>query len=95
MNKIFRFGYRPVLLLGADRELTIIISVFCAIILMYSFSIILAIFVISFWLITVKFLRMMGKADPLMRHVYRNHVKYKAVYLAKSSVFCKSKKIYR
>lgn len=94
MNKIFRFGWRHLLFLGADRELTIFLSLFCGIIIFYSFNIIVIIITVIIWFINMSFLKMMAKSDPLLRQVYRNHIKYKSIYLAKSTVFCKSSRRY-
>lgn len=95
MNKIYRFGWRPMLFLGADRELTIFLSLFCGIIIFYSFNIVVIIITVLIWFINMSFLKMMAKSDPHLRIVYRNHIKYKSIYLAKSSVFCKSNRVYK
>jgi Type IV secretory pathway, TrbD component len=95
MNKIYRFGWRPMLFMGADRELTIFLSLFCGIIIFYSFNIIVIIITIVIWFINMSFLKMMAKSDPQLRHIYRNHIKYKSIYLAKSSIFCKSNRVYK
>lgn len=95
MHRIYRFGWRPTLFMGADRELTILLSMFCGIAVFYSFNIILILITVVIWSINMKLLKMMASADPLMRQVYRNHIKYKSIYLAKSTVFCKSNKIYK
>lgn len=95
MNKIYRFGWRPMLFMGADRELTIILTMFCGIAMFYSFNIVVILITSIIWFVNMSLLRMMAKSDPLMRFVYKNHIKYKSIYLAKSSVFCKSNKIYK
>lgn len=95
MNKIYRFGWRPVFFLGGDRELTIILAMFCGIIMFYSFNIVVIIITMVIWFINMSFLKMMAKSDPLLRHVYINHIKYKSIYLAKSTVFCKSNRVYK
>lgn len=95
MNRIYKFGWRPILFLGADRQLTIFLSFFCGIIIFYSFNILVITITLFIWIINMFFLRMMAKSDPLMREVYKNHIKYKSVYLAKSTIFCKSNRIYK
>ena len=44
-----------------------------------------ALFGIAVWLVAVAALRMMAKADPLMRRVYIRHISYKTFYRATSS----------
>lgn len=95
MHRIYRFGWRPTLFMGADRELTILLSMFCGIAVFYSFNIILILITAIIWSVNMKLLKMMARADPLMRQVYRNHIKYKSIYLAKSTIFCKSNRIYK
>lgn len=94
-NKIYRFGWRPVLFMGGDRELVLMTALFSGMIMFYSFDPIL--FIISFILFSVslKAFRMMAKADPLMKNVYLRHMKYKEIYLAKSTPFVKTHKIYK
>ena len=40
---------------------------------------------VAVWLVAVAALRMMAKADPLMRRVYIRHISYKTFYRATSS----------
>lgn len=95
MNKIYRFGWRPMLFLGADRELTILLSIFSGITMFYSFNIVVIFITLMLWWICLYLLRLVAKSDPLMKYVYRNHIKYNNVYLAKSTPYCKSYKIYK
>lgn len=95
MHKIYRFGWRPTLFMGADRELTILLSMFCGIAIFYSFNIVIILITAGIWLFNMQLLKMMAKSDPLMRKVYRNHIKYNSIYLAKSTIFCKSSKTYK
>lgn len=77
---------RPHLLLGGDRELVLISGVLAAILIfavMAWWSIIAG---IVLWLVAVAVLARMGKADPLLRHVYLRHVRYWAFYPAKSKL---------
>jgi type IV secretion system protein VirB3 len=87
-----RSGHRDTLLLGADRELLLFSG-------LISFTLIYAgvtatsgrLFITAFgvvqWFIILHLLRMMGKSDPKMRHVYRRHRRYKAYYPARSTPF--------
>jgi len=77
---------RPHLLLGGDRELVLISGVLAAILIfavMAWWSIIAG---IALWLAAVAVLARMGKADPLLRHVYLRHVRYRAFYPSKSKL---------
>ncbi len=95
MNKIFKFGWRPVLFMGADRELTLITAFACLIVGVYSFSPLIIAVSITIWVVIVHFFRLMAKSDPLMRHVYVRHIKYNISYIAKSSFFCNSQRTYK
>lgn len=95
MNKIYRFGWRPVLFMGGDREMVLLSALSSGMIMFYSFDILLFSIAAIMFFISLKAFRMMAKADTLMRHVYLRHTKYKKVYLAKSTPFVKSNKIYR
>jgi type IV secretion system protein VirB3 len=77
---------RPHLLLGGDRELVLISGVLAAILIfavMTWWSILTG---VVLWLAAVAVLARMGKADPLLRHVYIRHVRYRAFYPAKSKL---------
>lgn len=81
--------------MGADRELTIMITMLCGVIIFYSLNIVIIGIAIAIWSVSLYFLRMMSKVDPIMRIVYVKHIKYKSVYLAKSTLFCKSSRKYK
>lgn len=77
---------RPHLVLGGDREL-----VLCAALLAAIFAFAVSTwwsFVLAtvLWLASVAILARMGKADPMLRHVYWRHVRYAAFYPAKSGM---------
>lgn len=95
MHKIYKFGWRPVLFLGADRELTLCLGLICGVVIFYSFSPIPIILALSVFLISHYLFRLMAKTDPLMRKVYLKHIKYQSFYPAKSSFFCQSNRIYK
>ncbi|HLH32096.1 MAG TPA: conjugal transfer protein TrbD [Terriglobia bacterium] len=78
--------HRPRLILGADRELVIFLGLLSSILifaLVTWWSVILG---IVLWLTGVSFLVAMGREDPLLRHVYLRHIKYRAFYPAKAGV---------
>jgi type IV secretion system protein VirB3 len=41
---------------------------------------------VAFWVGAVAVLQRMGKADPLLRHIYVRHIRHKASYPAKSGL---------
>jgi len=75
---------RPNLLLGGDRELVLVIAILAAMLVfavMKWWSVLAG---IALWLTAVGVLARMGKADPLLRHVYLRHIRYRSFYPAKS-----------
>ncbi|HTW64662.1 MAG TPA: conjugal transfer protein TrbD [Bryobacteraceae bacterium] len=77
---------RPNQILGGDRELVLIailISISLAFSLASWWGIVLS---VSFWVGAVAVLQRMGKEDPLLRHIYLRHVRYRAFYPAKSGL---------
>ncbi|QPC88934.1 conjugal transfer protein TrbD (plasmid) [Mesorhizobium sp. NBSH29] len=85
-SRIHRALSRPNLLLGADRELVVLLTGLAAIILIFvvltPYS---ALFGIAIWIVVVAALRMMAKADPMMRRVYARHIGYRPYYRASST----------
>ena len=45
---------------------------------------------VAFWVGAMAALQRMGKADPLLRHVYLRHIRYTAFYPAKSHLYSPS-----
>jgi type IV secretory pathway TrbD component len=77
---------RPHLVLGGDRELVFCAALLAAVLAFavstwWSFAL-----AIVLWLTSVAVLARMGKADPLLRHVYLKHVRSAAFYPAKSGI---------
>ncbi|MEO6012132.1 MAG: conjugal transfer protein TrbD [Devosia sp.] len=79
-SPIHRALSRPSLLLGADRELILVTGLIAAI----SAFVVLTWFAILFgaviWIVVVGVLRVMAKADPLMRQIYMRHIRYRPSY---------------
>jgi type IV secretory pathway TrbD component len=77
---------RPNQILGGDREL-VLIAILVSISLGFSLAswwgIVLS---VSFWVGAVALLQRMGKADPLLRHIYLRHIRYRSFYPAKSGL---------
>ncbi|TAV87052.1 conjugal transfer protein TrbD (plasmid) [Rhizobium ruizarguesonis] len=84
-NPIHRALSRPNLLMGADRELVLITALAAIILIFVVLTIYSALFGATLWIVIVAALRMMAKADPLMRRVYIRHMAYRPSYRATSS----------
>lgn len=84
---IHQSANRPNTLLGADRELVLMV-----IMIAFTLGLSLAtwwgvIVAALFWVCSVAALQRMGKADPLLKKVYMRHIRYKSWYPAKSGVY--------
>ena len=84
-SRVHRALSRPNLLMGADRELVLLTALAAVILIFVVLTWYAATFGAANWLFTVAALRMMAKADPLMRRVYLRHISYKTAYRATSS----------
>jgi type IV secretory pathway TrbD component len=84
-NRIHRALSRPNLLMGADRELVLITGLAAIILIFVVLTVYSALFGITVWIVAVAALRMMAKADPMMRRVYIRHILYKPTYRATST----------
>ena len=84
-SPVHRALSRPNLLMGADRELVLLTALAAIILIFVVLTWYAALFGLAIWLIALAALRMMAKADPLMRRVYIRHISYKAFYRATSS----------
>ncbi|AMS45306.1 conjugal transfer protein TrbD (plasmid) [Aminobacter sp. Y103A] len=79
-NRIHRALSRPNLLMGADRELVLVTGLAAAILIFVVLTLHSAVFGIAVWIGVVAALRMMAKADPMMRRVYIRHICYRSHY---------------
>ncbi len=84
-NRIHRALSRPNLLMGADRELVLITGLAAIILIFVVLTVYSAFFGIAVWIVVVAVLRMMARADPMMRRVYIRHIAYKPSYRATST----------
>lgn len=83
---IHQSANRPNQILGGDREL-VLVAMLVAVSLAFSLASFWGAGVsIGFWVASVAVLQRMGKADPMMRHIYMRHIRYKPFYPAKSGV---------
>ncbi|WP_137136657.1 conjugal transfer protein TrbD [Rhizobium sp. FKY42] len=84
-SRVHRALSRPNMLMGVDRELVLVTALAAVILIFVVLTWYAALFGIAVWLVAVAALRMMAKADPLMRRVYIRHISYKTFYRATSS----------
>ncbi len=79
-SRIHRALSRPNHLMGADRELVLLTGL-ATVILMFVvltwYSVLLG---LAIWIAVVGVLRIMAKADPMMRQVYLRHIGYRPSY---------------
>ncbi|MDR2399297.1 MAG: VirB3 family type IV secretion system protein [Endomicrobium sp.] len=78
---------KPTLFMGADRELALLLTLICGVMLIVSLSFLVAVTGVILWIIGITLLRMMAKADPIMRKVFVKQTKYKRRYNAHSGPF--------
>src|ERR1044072_10054926 len=80
---IHQSANRPNQILGGDREL-VLVSVLVAVSLAFSLASLWGVALsVGFWISAVAVFQRMGKADPMMRHVYMRHIRYRSFYPAK------------
>ena len=84
-TRIHRALSRPNLLMGADRELVLVTGLASIILIFVVLTWVSALFGLAIWTVIVGLLRMMAKADPLMRRVYLRHITYRPHYRPTSS----------
>lgn len=84
-NRIHRALSRPNLLMGADRELLLLTGLAAVILIFVVLTVYSALIGIAVWIVIAGVLRMMAKADPLMRKVYIRHISYRPYYKATTS----------
>ncbi|MBB3458837.1 type IV secretion system protein VirB3 [Rhizobium sp. BK313] len=71
--------------MGGDRELVLITGLAAVILVFVVLTVYSAVLGVAVWIVVVGFLRMMAKADPLMRRAYIRHISYRAYYRATTS----------
>jgi type IV secretion system protein VirB3 len=87
---IHQSANRPHLLLGGDRELVLFAALLSAMLIFALVTWWAVAAGVVLWFLSVAVLSRMGKADPLLRHVYLRHLRYRPFYPAKSGVHCQS-----
>ena len=87
---IHQSANRPNLLVGGDREL-VLLTIMIAAGLAFSLATLWGVgLAFLFWITCIAALQRMGKADPLLRHVYMRHIRYLPFYPAKSGLHAAS-----
>jgi type IV secretory pathway TrbD component len=84
-SRIHRALSRPNHLMGADRELVLLTGLATVILIFVVLTWFSAVLGIVIWISVVGALRMMAKADPMMRQVYLRHIGYRQTYRPMSS----------
>ncbi len=79
-SRIHRALSRPNHLMGADRELVLMTALATVILIFVVLTWFSALFGIAVWLGVIGALRLMAKADPMMRQVYVRHIGYRPSY---------------
>ncbi|CAI2030417.1 conjugal transfer protein TrbD [Serratia fonticola] len=79
--RIFKFN-RSHLLLDGDRELVIVTTMVCLILIVILQNLFSAVVGVVIWIGLIPLYRWMAKADPLMRTVYTRYVRLQRYYPA-------------
>lgn len=79
-STIHRALSRPNLLMGADRELVLLTGLAAVIMIFVVLTWFSTLIGIGVWIGVIGMLRMMAKADPMMRRVYARHIGYRPSY---------------
>lgn len=84
---IHRSLNRPHLLLGAERNLVLLVGVVTAIVVFSgNISVVTILLGVVFWSVSFWALVRMAKADSQMSQVYQRHIRYRAYYAARSCI---------
>lgn len=79
-SRIHRALSRPSQIMGADRELVLLTGLATVILIFVVLTWFSTLFGIAIWIVVIGALRMMAKADPMLRQVYLRHVGYRTSY---------------
>lgn len=89
---IRRVGSRPLLFMGGDRELVMLVGLISGILILTTLDVLAIILGIAIWSLGLYFLRKLAASDPWMRQVYLRHRLYNSYYPARSTPFRINKK---
>ena len=77
---------RPILLMGAERELLLTSGVIAAVLVLSLQQLLFTVVGVVFWCLSLAALQRAAKADPQFSRVYLRHARYRAYYAAQSRV---------
>ena len=77
---------RPILLMGAERELVLISGIIAAVLILSLERLVFTVVGVVFWCLSLAALQRAAKADPQFSSVYLRHARYRAYYPAQSRV---------
>lgn len=84
---IHQSANRPNQLMGGDREL-VLVTILITVSLTFSIASMWGLALAAIWHVSATAaLKRMGKADPLLRHIYMRHIRYRAFYPARSGLY--------
>jgi type IV secretion system protein VirB3 len=75
---------RPILLMGAERELVLISGILAAVLVMSLARLLFTVIGVVFWALSLAALQRAAKSDPQFSRVYLRHTRYRAYYAAQS-----------
>ena len=81
---IFRSLNRQNLIFGCERELVLLVGLFCVALVFVGQSPATLFLGPAIWAFSLFFLRKMAKADPHMSKVFTRHIRQQAFYAARS-----------
>lgn len=84
---IHQSANRPNQLMGGDREL-VLVTILITVALAFSLASVWGLALAGAWHVSaLAALKRMGKADPLLRHAYMRHIRYRPFYPARSGLY--------
>jgi type IV secretion system protein TrbD len=75
---------RPILLMGAERELVLVSAIIAAVLVMSLERLLFTVVGVVFWALSLAALQRAAKNDPLLSRVYLRHTRYRGYYSAQS-----------
>jgi type IV secretory pathway TrbD component len=75
---------RPILLMGAERELVLISAIIAAVLVMSLERLLFTVVGVVFWALSLAALQRAAKSDPQFSRVYLRHTRYRSYYAAQS-----------
>ena len=79
--------HRHNLVLGAERELTMIAALIALLVGVGGMTALSGVAALVFWIVSICVLRRMARADPLLSKVWLRHVKQQEIYSARAGAW--------